>query len=377
MFNLYATVIRCDATSYNILDSRAEQALASALSLLPAGMEHLSFSTSKEPFPTGVLAQMQQLTYLELSHVMVQPTGTAADAHSRALQPLQALTRLVDLQLDLKDEVWLHAASLAGMAHLTRLQVKQCRVEPAALAGKTQLQHLGLDRCSIPGGAAGVAALLSYLPPLQQLTHLSLPASLKWSADVEEGPPAAAYSALTASSKLQLLNLAVCMLPVSAGVLPPAGVWQHILPTGRQLPHLQVLDISGITLLSATHRNPPAPPPECSRLVSCCPSLRLLNTHNLHWQYSAQLLVSLPGLSGLHTLYLSGTRCLEAVWQLTGLVRLDVSCHKFEARQSLVQLEGLTQLKQLTALKYIGWIERELQCVDLTRKVSCTDRSVA
>jgi hypothetical protein len=94
-------------------------------------------------------------------------------------------------------------------------------------------------------------------------------------------------------------------------------------------------------------------------------------------QHSAKLLASLPGLSGLHTLHLSGTRGWEAVWQLTGLVRLEVSClgfgFDFEARHSLVELEELTQLKQLTALKYTGCIERELVYVDFTRKVSCAD----
>jgi hypothetical protein len=39
----------------------------------------------------------------------------------------------------------------------------------------------------------------------------------------------------------------------------------------------------------------------------------------------------------------------------------------------LVELEELTQLKQLTALKYTGCIERELVYVDFTRKVSCAD----
>jgi hypothetical protein len=54
---------------------------------------------------------------------------------------------------------------------------------------------------------------------------------------VDQGiPPAAAYAALTASSKLQQLDISSCVLP--------AGVWQYVFPVGRQLPHLQKFDMA-------------------------------------------------------------------------------------------------------------------------------------
>ena len=60
---------------------------------------------------------------------------------------------------------------------------------------------------------------MSHLQPMQQLTHLALCETL----GPEGGAiPAAAYSA---SSKLQ--HMCICM-----GTLP-AGVWQHVFPTGR------------------------------------------------------------------------------------------------------------------------------------------------
>lgn len=79
-------------------------------------------------------------------------------------------------------------------------------IEPGILSGKTQLQHLelaapGTMGCDISGSSEGVRELLGHLQPMHQITHLSLGRSLKAPA------PAAAYSVLTSSSKLQRLKL--------------------------------------------------------------------------------------------------------------------------------------------------------------------------
>jgi hypothetical protein len=72
---------------------------------------------------------------------------------------------------------------------------------------------------------------------MQQLTHLDLKTCLRAVSApyrAETGrPPVAAYAALTASSKLQYLD-------ISGACLPP-GVWQHLFPADRQLPSLQFL----------------------------------------------------------------------------------------------------------------------------------------
>jgi hypothetical protein len=98
---------------------------------------------------------------------------------------------------------------LSSIQQLTRLELWLCNVEPSVLAGRTQLQHLTLGCCNVEScSAAWVEQLLSYLQPLQQLTHLNLTYSLQ---GVEgDHPPAAAYTALTASSKLQHLNIHWC-----------------------------------------------------------------------------------------------------------------------------------------------------------------------
>jgi hypothetical protein len=132
---------------------------------------------------------MQQLTYLELANVAVidQP----------ALQPLPSL---VEVRLDDMSEP---AMRLAGQ-NLTRFDWRGFGFDPAFLAGKTLLRHLDLgwmDRWYEGSEVSGAAQLLSHMQPLQQLTYLSLAEGLYLNGN-DHDPPAAAYSALTASSTL-------------------------------------------------------------------------------------------------------------------------------------------------------------------------------
>lgn len=68
--------------------------------------------------------------------------------------------------------------------------------------------------------------------------------------------PAAAYSALTACSKLQCLD-------VNVG----RHVWDHMLPDGRRLPHLHAV-FSSHPLDAGL-----------DRLVKCCPRLQTIGGH--------------------------------------------------------------------------------------------------
>jgi hypothetical protein len=178
---------------------------------------------------------------------------------------------------------------------------------------------------------------LSHLQPLQQLTHLDLTVALT---EVEANtPPAAAYAALTASSKLQHLSIMGCKLP--------EGVLHHIFSAGRQLPHLTSLNISDVLQVPGCSA---APAPEGSGLVSCCPCLRELDIIQL--QCRAQLLAKLQALSRLHTLRLSTDKdtaeeVVQALCQLTMLRQLTV----YTPRSAGV-LSWLTQLKHLTQLEY-------------------------
>jgi hypothetical protein len=362
----------CD--ELHLLDDAPADALAAALLQLPAGLEHLSICSVVQygvgtpavwvPLPTFFLQQLQQLTYLELAFNELR----GAREGQLALQPLQRLTRLVDLRLTPFDPTTVLASMLSGTHNLTRLQLEgdrvglDLRVESDVLAGKTQLQHLQLGWCTIMGGVAGAAQLLSHLQPLQQLTHVDLEHS-EW----EGHPTAAAFSALTASSKLQHLNISSCTLP--------AGVWQHVFPAARQLPHIQSLDVSGVRLPDRS----PAPTPEGSRLVSCCRGLQSLKMQ--HLQYSAELLASLQGLSGLHTLrwdadpYSNAVGTLSTmpvedlhmVCQLTGLQELSLAGFENETEELL----QLTQLRQLTWLSCKGVLGDPLRFC-FTQQVSST-----
>jgi hypothetical protein len=303
------------------------------------------------------LQRLQQLTHLELASIKLQ----GPDQGANALQPLQALTGLVDLQLvatagvQFGDEDIPTASILAGMHRLTCLALHGCKMEPGVLADKTQLQRLDCFMVSISGGATGVSQLLSNLQHMQQLTTLYLAYTLR---TVEEAsPPAAAYSALTASSKLVDLVLTRSRLP--------AGAWQHVFPTGRQLPHLQELKISWCR----QYQQDDASAPDGSRLVSCCPGLQTLHMQGL--PYSAEWLTALQRLSELHTLYIDSCEAPQEgarrVGQLTGLRNLSWEREEDPSGQRV--LLPLTQLKQLRALTAF----RAGDTVELSCKVSLTE----
>jgi hypothetical protein len=160
-------------------------------------------------------------------------------------------------------------------------------LEPGALANKTRLQHLALDQCNlVPADGAGVAKLLSHIQHMQQLTYLSTMWCMQGG---EEGnPPAASYAALTASSKLRHLDVCNCFVPASA--------LQHMFPDGKQLPQLQELITSEVVESTSYY----AQAPDSSRLVNCCPGLKVLHVDGK--PCSAEQLALLQGLTGLHTL---------------------------------------------------------------------------
>jgi hypothetical protein len=285
--------------------------------------------------PLGeVLPGLQQLTYLELDNMIDIPFGLQ-------MQHLSVLTRLADLRLhdlSLRPSSSFTGSMLSGVQSLTRLQLAAGQhhvyCEPAVLAGKTLLQHLELQFKAMLDGAQGVQ-MLAQLQLQQELTCLKLHDSSK----PRSLPPAAAFAALTASSKLQHLDVSRCSLP--------EDMWQHVFPAGRQLPHLRVLGIS-------------AAAPDGTRLVSCCPALQSLTILGL--ERSRELFASLQGLSDIHTLHVEPSRLnsegFQGVVHLTGLRKLKwVNPTLHIADDSLLQL---TQLQQLTSLHYNGLFKGRL-----------------
>ena len=324
------------------------QGLAAALALLP-GLEHLALTNSTTS-RTGrhvnisvqhdVLLQLVQLTCLILEEVRLTPY----EDPTAELQHLTALTRLQDLRLACWGSRSIPASALAGAEHLTRLELRArdatWQLEPDALAGKTLLQHLELRYVRVPDGAAGVEQLLSQLQELQQLTCLILCDSLR-SSGVSIYPAAAVYGALTASSKLQRLDVSRCTLP--------PWVWEHVFLPGRQLPQLRALRLADLR-----HR---AVAPAGTLLASCCPALQSLDIRGL--RYSRGMLTELQGLSSLDSQYLqpaSGSReAMQDVTRLTDLQQLVLQEPQYPTEGLLLQL---TQLRQLTRLGFRGRLDR-------------------
>jgi hypothetical protein len=224
-----------------------DEVLAAALAELPL-LEHLCIDGCKvvdhggyvREFhcATGMFEQLTQLTYLELDGVRLHPWKDMWDYTDAGEEPpgpdnpqkpnLQALTCLVDPRLSSSCGDSVSAEMLSGLSKLTRLELLGFEdFDACVLADKTLLHHLRLPymRCHQHERDAGTRALLFQLQPLQQLTYLCLRASLHVYKDGD--PPVAAFSALTASSNLQHLDIGYCSMS--------KGAWQHILPSGSQL----------------------------------------------------------------------------------------------------------------------------------------------
>jgi hypothetical protein len=229
---------------------------------------------------------------------------------------MAALTQLVDLRLTSVQNYSISVSMMSRLQRLTRLQLaihdsrkyNMVVVEPGVLSGETLLQHSELHngRADDADDAAGELQLLSDLGTLQQLTYLALRGSLHHR--TEPGAlQAAAYSVLTASSKLQHLDISGCTVA--------ADLWQHVLPARRQLLQLRSLDISDVKQFDSDPQGQRAlyhaAAPEVTRLVSCCPGLQSLSL--LHLQGSStELLGPLRQLSGLQQ------------------VKLDESCQYYQ-----------------------------------------------
>jgi hypothetical protein len=241
-------------------------------------LEHFSFSGLRSAsgaaytLPTDTLQSLQQLTYLELRTVELQALDD--------LQHIQGITRLQDLRLGLIGDHTIQASMLSGSEKLTCLELlrgppgRGCRIWPGVVSKAPQVQHLALVDCSIANGAAGVEQLMAHLQHVQQLTYLNLRGSLWNCAPV----PAAAYSSLTANSKLQHLDISDCVLA--------AGAWQHVFPPGRQLPALRELHIAAVRFLETPSYNYVTAHVPVAELVGCCLGLQTLSMKDLHFAWN-------------------------------------------------------------------------------------------
>jgi hypothetical protein len=303
-------------------------------------------------FAVDVMRELQQLTHLKLTSLALK------DPHD--LKQLKELTGLHELDLCLQwpdnGECDITADMLSSLQRLTRLVVRGYHESGTdtfptfiELGVLTHLQHLELLECWSwrNGSAESPIKLLAQLGQLQQLIYLSL-------SGLPVATPATTYSALTASSKLQHLEVCDCELTTDA--------WRHVFSAGRQLPHMQRLIIT-----TPWHQEPNMyiADPVGTDLVSCCPGLRSLQL--VCAGCDRELLAPLTGLTGLTHMVLKpggeGWPYADEEWmewscvsQLTGLKELDMAGRLTDENHDSFFVKS-TQLHQLTNLRLDGKLD--------------------
>jgi hypothetical protein len=296
----------------NITDSPEGTVLDSLSSLVH--LQDLAVYPAVDPYAIGgpyairdlskaTLPSLEHLTSLYVNYLSVEN-----------LYQLSALTGLQKLYLAVDIPVGpLSCPGLVFPASLTAIYLRST-VEGGLLSLlPAGLQFLHILECGVEGPAEGPGSFLSSISRVQHLMRLQL------HMDGFAWPPAApAYSALTPSSTLVELELCDPGLP--------AGIWQHMFPPTRQLPHLTSLIVGSMWFaqdpLSAWGAA------DISSLVSCCPNLR----------------------EGLHMLVQPGLHVSE-LHKLTALARLDLMYSSDPISGLEESLRGLAAITQLTVLE--------------------------
>jgi hypothetical protein len=309
--------------------------LAEALLGLP-NLQHLSITqtfvggTERRPLPIAAIGTRQQLTHLVLEGDRLQDP--------EAMRHLQGLSSLQHLEVS-GLQVTIRARHLSEMRSLKYLKVRHnsdpnqatryCSsgsIEPAALAGKTQLQDVLLSHISIADGAAGIAGHLSHLKQ-----HLTQTKTLIVDRLV---PSTSLCVAFQASVLLETVSISAKLSS------------QQVFTIAKQFPNLRALEVN-------TRCQGRAPCDHTSRLISCCPGLQSLVTPG--FSYSAEVVAQLSGLSSLTKLSLHpDSNAWDTVCQMTQLRNLRVSAPAGKQGDKVQLLRQLTQLKQLTRLDFRG-----------------------
>jgi hypothetical protein len=268
-----------------------------------------------EAAATGFLSPLASLTDLQELSVCGVKKFVALCPGSQSVQLLLPTTVLQQLQH--LTQLCLQAKGMAGdmMQHIgTMTNLRTCGLAASSrrpprmlsvthLAPLTQLRWLGLrgvrlDHGSRQQAAAKAAAMLAWLPTLQDLTCLQL-AAVEGLHDNSQGrelyPPAAAYRALTAGSSLQHIDLRGTQLSQNA--------WQRAFPLVQKL--------TGITCLQIGDHSWHPTQQTCfffDFAVGSCPNLQELQRDSMREISDWQLLQQ---ISSLTRLTVSPTRHFE------------------------------------------------------------------
>lgn len=286
------------------------------------------------------LEHLTRLTCLQSLRIYSVYVTEAAFSNVTSLQQLKTLDLAVSGDFD--DTV---APFFKSLTALQDLQIV-LGTDDAWVVDATMLHHLTtLTAFELKEAAVNSTELLLLLAKLTQLETLHL----EWSVpdQTPSWPPAsAAYEAITASSQLQQLTIAMAKFP--------KGVWQHVFHAGRQLWQLTKLQIDVPNYMDdddvPSEFVLPFTSADLDSCVTCCPELRTLTIA----QQDGPQLTALQRLSALSTLciwHLDDQRAVLDLAALTQLRSLSVIV-AVSAGLWLPGLKSLTALKQLKELDY-------------------------
>lgn len=266
----------------------------------------LHLSTPPPSFKTGLdgLGHLQQLTSLSINAA----SYIISDSSTPGFSKLTALQ-----YLSVRDSKEFNPIVLQNMRALRVLRIVDTAINPRGVP-----PHL----------AVGIATLLAVLPNMQQLTHLDLTECLNW-----PNPPQA-YSALTASTKLEALI-------VRCGHFPD-DICRYMFPEHHVLPHLKQL-----VLNSNWPHNVALDAGDVARLARSCPAIQHLDVD--FGRQSADRLLHLTQLTALTLLTAAdvGDEALGSLALLTTLRQLDIERPQELTPLGLLKLTALTGLTQL------------------------------
>jgi hypothetical protein len=267
---------------------RHDPLATSTLRVLPPFARLTCLELKAPPVTDSYLQHLNSLTALQSLSIAARPdirwdfALLAAGGNSRhvlspgvtpaAFKGVTSLQQLTSLELDIRAVDETMCPFFASLTALRSLQLPELEeLHPIVLTVLTQLHEFSLGGLGPDLEDSDAFELLSLLPGLQQLRVLKF-SSLKL---FEESlVPAAAFSALTASSNLQQLVLDCADLV--------DGAWAHVFPSNRQLPQLTELCIEAHSEIGEeTSWYTPFSKDELLGFAKCCPGMRGCTLHGV------------------------------------------------------------------------------------------------
>jgi hypothetical protein len=256
---------------------------------------------------------------------------------AEALSGSEHLSLLTSLELRIPNMKFSSKHSwVRSLTELEELRLKECEVHADVLARYTQLRSLSVETYSF-GDSTRFTAVFDAVSQLVQLTELRV--TTTGHLERFRTPPAAAYTALAASTNL-------CRLQLNFYRDNAAPNWALFRPGSPTYPHLRVVRLTFDN--KSVSSGEPFSEQQLQQLCRCCPAVQDL-LFVLPAQPSPTALLPLLQLSaltslGVHNVDAEGV-CVVA--QLKGLRSLELRDVSQLASASVLSLTALTALEGL------------------------------